>query len=75
MRMQRGSFTVEAVIWIPLILSMMIGVLYEGIHFYNICVQHETSEQVKNWDSVSRFYDLWGIKELEEERKDEQSTD
>ena len=75
MRMQKGSFTIEAVIWIPLMLFVMVGVLQEGIHFYKVCAEQESSEKIQNWDSVSGFYNSWGVKELEEKIKDEQSTD
>lgn len=71
MKMYKGSFTIEAVIWIPLILCMMIGVLQEGIVFYKVCEERETLEEVRNWDGVSKFYDMWKLKELEEEYKDE----
>lgn len=75
MKMQKASFTIEAVIWIPLILCMMVGVLKEGINFYKVCVESEVSEEVENWDAVARFYDIWAIKELEEKWKDGQTTD
>lgn len=71
MKMEKGSFTIEAVIWIPLILCMIISILQEGIQFYKESVEQELSEEVSNWDGVSRFYDIWGMKELGEEIKDE----
>lgn len=71
MKMQKGSFTIEAVIWIPLMLCMILGVLQEGIQLYKESVEREISEEVSNWDGVSRFYDVWVMKELEEEIKDE----
>ena len=68
---QKGSFTIEAVIWIPLVLCMMLSVLQEGIQFYRESEEREFSEEVKTWDGVSRFYELWMIKELGEEWKNE----
>lgn len=67
MRRQKGSFTIEAVIWIPLILCMMISVLQEGIDFYREITEKEFSEEIKSWDGVSRFYEAWIIKEVGEE--------
>ena len=72
MKMQKGSFTIEAIIWIPLILCIMVGVLQEGISFYEECVKAEISEDVKEWDAVSKFYQLWIIKEVGESLNDEQ---
>lgn len=68
---QKGSFTIEAVIWIPLVLCMMLSVLQEGIQFYRESEQREFLEEVTTWDGVSRFYELWMIKELGEEWKRE----
>ena len=72
MKMQKGSFTIEAIIWIPLILCIMVGVLKEGISFYEECVKAEISEDVKEWDAVSKFYELWIIKEVGESLNDEE---
>ena len=67
MKMQRGSFTIEAVILIPLILCLMIGILQEGIYFYQKSIKEVMLEIVKEWNVVDRFYELWVLKELEEE--------
>lgn len=71
MRMQKGSFTVEAVIWIPLMLFMMMSVLQQGIQLYKESVQKEISKEVSDWDGVARFYEAWILKELGEELEDE----
>lgn len=70
-KFEKGSFTIEAVIWIPLILCIMIGILKEGISFYEECVKEESSEEVGEWDGVSKFYQLWTIKEIGENLKSE----
>ena len=70
-QMQKGSFTVEAVIWIPLILCIMLGILQEGIQFYKESAEKEISEDIKEWDGVSAFYEFWKIKELGKEWSDE----
>ena len=62
----KGSFTVEAVIIIPMILFMIIGVLEQGIAFYKECAEREVAETVTDWDAVSVFYDVWVLKELGE---------
>ena len=68
---QRASFTIEAVIWISLILYMMIGVLQEGIDCYQGHANRSQLQELKEWDSVSTFYELWVLKELGEENADE----
>lgn len=75
MKTQKGSFTIEAVIWIPFILFMVIGILQEGIHFYKICEEQEISDEVRNWNGVSRFYEIWRLKEFEEVWKNGQTAD
>lgn len=71
MKMQKGSFTIEAVIWISFMIYMMIGILQEGIHFYEESAEKEILEEVRDWDGVSRFYELWMLKELGEELENE----
>lgn len=71
MTRQKGSFTIEAVILIPFVLFMMIGVLQQGIDFYESCAENEISQEVEEWDSVSRFYELWMLKEIRENLSNE----
>ena len=71
MKLHRGSFTIEAVIWIPLILGMMLSVLQQGIYFYKESVYREVSQENRDWDVVARFYEAQAIKETVEGWKDE----
>lgn len=71
MKMQKGSFTIEAVIWIPLMLYMMLAVLQEGIQFYKESAEKEISKDVSEWNGVARFYDVWILKEFGEELNSE----
>ena len=70
-KLQKGSFTIEAVLWIPLLLSVMLGALQQGILFYQEFANREISDEVKNWDAVSVFYECYVMKELGEEINDE----
>ena len=65
MKAQKGSFTIEAIIWIPLMLSLMICTIKEGISFYERSVSDEKILEIQAWDSVSRFYEIWIWKDLE----------
>ena len=60
----KGSFTIEAVIIIPMILFMIIAVLEQGIQFYKESAEREVADVVTEWDAVSVFYDFWILKEL-----------
>lgn len=71
MKMQKGSFTIEAVIWIPLMLYMMLAVLQEGIQFYKESAEKEISKDISEWNGVARFYDVWIFKEFGEELNSE----
>ncbi len=71
MKVHRGSFTIEAAIWIPFILGLMFSVLHQGIFFYKESVHREISDENKTWDAVSTFYEIQILKEIGEERKNE----
>lgn len=71
MKSHRGSFTVEAVIWISLLVAMYISVLQQGIYFYKESRYKEISQANREWDVVLRFYEVQIIKEIEEEMKNE----
>ncbi|MBR2046109.1 MAG: pilus assembly protein [Agathobacter sp.] len=60
----KGSFTIEAVIIIPMMLFMIIAVLEQGIQFYKESAEREVADVVTEWDAVSVFYDFWILKEL-----------
>lgn len=64
MKRQKGSFTIEAVIIIPMALFMIIAVLDLGIGFYRKMAEREVSELITEWDTVSIFYDTWVLKEI-----------
>ena len=40
---QKASFTIEATIWVSLILCMVVGVLQKGIDFLKVCDRIYTS--------------------------------
>ena len=71
MRKQKGSFTIEAIIWIPLILCMMLCTIKEGLSFYEESIYCESTKELEAWDGVSRFYEMWILKELGDEADDE----
>lgn len=68
---RKGSFTIEAAILAPFVLFLMTTVMQYGISFYQKSVQREVLDVLKNWDAVSRFYEIQLIKEAGEEIKDD----
>ena len=67
MKKQKGSFTIEAIIWIPLILCLMICTIKEGIIFYQKSITEEHLEEINRWSGVSRFYEMSIWKEIEKD--------
>lgn len=66
MRKLKGSFTIEAIIWIPLMLCLMLYTIEEALSFYEESRRCEDIQELESWDGVSRFYEIWIWKELEE---------
>ena len=68
---QKASFTIEATIWVSLILCMVVGVLQKGIDYYDRHAKRTVLAELEEWNSVSRFYEVWMLKEFGEEEVDE----
>lgn len=69
--MQKGSYTIEASIWISSILFMMMGVLELGIDFYQRSKEREPSAYLQELDIVEEFYNYQVLKEVGEEWLDD----
>jgi len=66
---QKGSFTVEAAILIPLVLFLLMSVVEYGIELYQLSKMRETMEKLENWDAVGCFYEIEMLRGIEEEIK------
>ena len=71
MKYQKGSFTIEAAILVPFILFLMMTVVEHGIELYQQSVERESLPALEEWDAVGYFYEIEGLKELEEEIKND----
>lgn len=69
--MLKGSYTIEASIWISTILFMMMGVLEVGIDFYQRSKEKELSAYSQEVDIVAEFYNYQVLKEVGEEWLDD----
>ncbi|MGN1155630.1 MAG: TadE/TadG family type IV pilus assembly protein [Agathobacter sp.] len=67
MRMHRGSFTVEASIYIPLFLFLIMNVLSLGIVFFQESRTREENTAIQELDIVQEFYNYQILGEIGEE--------
>ena len=67
MRMHRGSFTVEASIYIPLFLFLIMNVLSLGIVFFQESRTREGNTAIQELDIVQEFYNYQILGEIGEE--------
>lgn len=63
----KGSYTVEAAIYIPMILFLLFQSLEVAIDFWQESKQREVCEELQSLDIVSEFY---GYHILDETRKE-----
>ena len=67
MRMHRGSFTVEASIYIPMFLFLIMNVLSLGIRFFQESRTREENSAIRELDIVQEFYNYQILGEIGEE--------
>ena len=70
-KLQKGSFTIEAAIIVPITLFMMVTVVRYGIDFYQQSVERKPLEELEEWDAVGHFYEVESLKKLEEEMQND----
>lgn len=70
-RMHKGSFTIEASIYIPILLFLMANVLSIGIHFFQEAKGRSENPEIKCLDIVKEFYNYQILEEIKEEIKEE----
>lgn len=63
---QKGSFTIEASLLIPMIIFMMMSAIQGGIDLYQESVERKAIYQLQNWDAVAVFYALQAAEAGEE---------
>lgn len=70
---QKGSYTVEAAFYVPMLIFIMITALQNGINFLEECREREIYHGLTDLDLVSEFYNYQSIEEVEEEMQNDQS--
>ncbi|MBQ8626443.1 MAG: hypothetical protein IJ419_09825 [Agathobacter sp.] len=63
----RASFTVEAVIWIPILIFIIMTALRIGIGFFQESATREVYPELKKLDIVTEFYNYQIIGEIGKE--------
>lgn len=62
--MQKGSFTIEAAIYVPMMLFLILVTLRGGISFYKESKEMQIDEGFTTLDIVSEFYTYQMLKEI-----------
>ncbi len=70
-RKQKGSFTIEATILIPMMLFILIIALEQGLDFFQQAKERSILEELQSWDAVTLFYNTQKLEELGEEIQDD----
>lgn len=70
---QKGSFTIEAAVWVPIFLMMIAMVLKIGIMLYTEVAKSDYHETLQNMDMVQEFYNYQILEEIIQEVTDDQS--
>ncbi len=68
---QKGSITIEATMYIPMAMFLVLITIRGGIDFYQQSVQREVYSGITTMDVVSEFYTYQMIKEVGEEWTDD----
>lgn len=68
---QKGSYTVEAAILVPLLVFLVMWALQLGIGFFEESRKREVCSELENLDIVKEFYNYQIIGEIGEELLDD----
>jgi hypothetical protein len=70
-KMHKGSFTIEASIYIPMVLFLMANVLSVGIGFFQEAKGRSVNPEIESLDIVKEFYNYQILEDIKEEIKEE----
>ena len=69
--MHKGSFTIEASIYIPIVLFLIANVLSVGIRFFQEAKERNENPEIASLDIVKEFYNYQILEDIKEEIKEE----
>ena len=67
----RGSYTIEAAIYIPLVLFLFFQSIELSLDFWMRSKEREVMQELKELDAVKEFYGYQIIEEVEKEFEDD----
>ena len=70
-KLHRGSYTIEAGIYIPMMMFMILLVLRGGIGFYQESKEHQIYNGLESMDVVAEFYQYQMAEEIGKEWVDD----
>lgn len=68
---QSGSYTIEAAVYVPMMIFLILITLRSGISFYEESKNQKIYEGIQKMDTISEFYRYQMIKETGEEWGDD----
>lgn len=68
---QKGSYTVEAAVWVSLFLMMIAIALKTGIALYTEVAKTGYNNKLQNLDTVQEFYNYQILEEIIQEATDD----
>lgn len=68
---QKGGFTIEAAIWVPVMIFLIMNVVQLGIHFFEESINREISVRLQKINIVQEFYNYQILGEIGEEILDD----
>ena len=64
---QKGSYTIEAAVWVPLLLMVVFTSLEMGLNFYQEIKNMTYSQKTQSLDIVQEFYNYQVLEEIIQE--------
>lgn len=71
MRYHKGSYTIEATMWVPLLLTVLFLSLKIGLNLYQEIINTTFCEKTEELDIVQEFYNYQILEEIKQEVTDD----
>lgn len=71
MRYHKGSYTIEAAVWVPLLMLTVLLSLETGIKLYQEIRNRKYSEKIESLDILQEFYNYQVLEEVVQEVEDD----
>ena len=68
---QKGSYTIEAAVWVPLMIMVLVLALKIGMSLYQEIGNQDIQQKLQRLDVVQEFYNYQVMEEILEEATDD----